>query len=69
VAGAVSIIAISAIGTSDSAGSVAEAELLARVATGDRGDPLGALVDRYGGPLFGFGQRLLGDRGMAEELV
>lgn len=27
------------------------------------------MVDRYSGPLFGFGLRLLGDRGMAEELV
>lgn len=27
------------------------------------------LIDRYGGPLFGYGLRILGDRGMAEDLV
>jgi len=36
---------------------------------GDRGEPLEALVERYSGPLFGFGLRLLRDRGMAEEMV
>lgn len=46
-----------------------EAELIGRMAAGDRGEPLERLIDRYGGPLFGFGKRLLKDTGMAEELV
>lgn len=46
-----------------------DAELIARLAAGDRGVPLEGLIDRYGRPLFGFGLRLLGDRGLAEELV
>lgn len=46
-----------------------EATLIASLAAGDRGEPLGRLVDRYGGPLFGYGVRLLKDRGMAEEMV
>jgi RNA polymerase sigma-70 factor, ECF subfamily len=46
-----------------------DAALVARVAEGDREDALGALYDRYGPRLYGFGLRLLGDPGMAEELV
>ncbi len=46
-----------------------EADLLARVARGEREEPLGTLYDRYGGSVYGLGIRLLGDRGMAEELV
>ncbi len=46
-----------------------EAQLVARVAAGDRGDPLVELYGRYGHPLYGLGLRLLGDRGSAEELV
>lgn len=46
-----------------------EAELMARIAAGDEGEPLGRLIDRYSRPLFGLGMRLLGDRGAAEELV
>lgn len=46
-----------------------EAALIASLAAGDRGEPLQRLIDRYGGPLFGYGIRLLKDRGMAEELV
>ena len=42
---------------------------MARMGAGDRGEPLEALVERYSGPLFGFGLRLLRDRGMAEEMV
>lgn len=42
---------------------------MARVAAGDRAEPLVALYERYGSPVFGLGLRLLGDRGMAEELV
>jgi RNA polymerase sigma-70 factor (ECF subfamily) len=46
-----------------------DAQLLARVAAGDLGAPLEALYDRYAGRLFGLGLRLLGDRGLAEEMV
>lgn len=51
-------------------GSVAsDADLLARVAGGDRDASLAELYDRYAGRLYGLGIRLLGDRGQAEELV
>ena len=46
-----------------------DADLVARLAAGDRGEPLERLIDRFGGALFGFGVRLLGDREMAQELV
>jgi len=39
------------------------------VAAGDSGDPMVALYQRYGSRLYGFGLRLLGDQGMAEEMV
>jgi RNA polymerase sigma-70 factor, ECF subfamily len=46
-----------------------EAELLARVASGEHGVALRALYRRYEGRLYGVGLRLLGDPGLAEELV
>jgi RNA polymerase sigma-70 factor, ECF subfamily len=46
-----------------------EAALVARLAAGDRGEPLATLYERYGGRVYGLGLQLLGDRGMAEELV
>lgn len=46
-----------------------EAELLARVAAGDRGAPLAELYTRYEGRLYGLGVKLLGDASLAEELV
>jgi RNA polymerase sigma-70 factor (ECF subfamily) len=46
-----------------------EAELLGLVAAGDHGAPLRRLYSRYERRLFGFGLRLLGDPGLAEELV
>jgi RNA polymerase sigma-70 factor (ECF subfamily) len=46
-----------------------DATLLARVAAGDLGAPLEELYDRYAGRLYGLGVRLLGDTGLAEELV
>ena len=46
-----------------------EADLLARVAAGEHEPPLRALYRRYETRLYGFGLRLLGDRGLAEELV
>jgi RNA polymerase sigma-70 factor, ECF subfamily len=47
----------------------AEAELLALVAAGDAGAPLRRLYHRYERRLYGFGLRLLGEQGLAEELV
>jgi RNA polymerase sigma-70 factor (ECF subfamily) len=46
-----------------------DAKLIARVAGGDHGHPLEELYDRYAGRLHGLGLRLLGDPGLAEELV
>lgn len=56
---------------SDGAGRVAaeEAELLVQVADGDRGACLRELYRRYERRLYGLGLRLLGDSGLAEELV
>jgi len=55
----------------DAAGQTAadEAELLAAVGAGDRGAALEELYRRYGSRLYGLGLRLLGDQGLAEELV
>jgi RNA polymerase sigma-70 factor, ECF subfamily len=47
----------------------AEAELMALVAAGDSGSPLRSLYHRYERRLYGFGYRLLGEPGLAEELV
>ena len=46
-----------------------EALLLRRVADGDHGEPLVDLYNRYASRLYGLGLRLMGDAGMAEELV
>jgi RNA polymerase sigma-70 factor, ECF subfamily len=46
-----------------------EAELVARIARGDRGAPLAELIERYKRPLFGYGVKVLGDPWLAEELV
>lgn len=46
-----------------------EADLLVRAAAGDHEPALRALYRRYEVRLYGFGLRLLGDRGLAEELV
>lgn len=46
-----------------------EAAMLARVAGGDRGEPLEELFRRYAGRLYALGLVLLGDDGLAEELV
>ena len=48
---------------------VPDAELMQRVAAGDRSDALEELVCRYSGQIFGLGLRLHSDRGTAEELV
>jgi RNA polymerase sigma-70 factor (ECF subfamily) len=46
-----------------------EARLLALVAAGHRDEPLIELYDRYAKRVYGLGLRLLGDRGLAEDLV
>jgi RNA polymerase sigma-70 factor, ECF subfamily len=46
-----------------------EAALLAEVADGDLDAPLVELYRRYAGRVYGFGLKLLGDEGLAEELV
>jgi RNA polymerase sigma-70 factor (ECF subfamily) len=46
-----------------------EASLLGRVAMGDQGEAMRSICDRYAGRLYGLGMKLLGDRGMAEEMV
>ena len=46
-----------------------DASLVASIGAGDRHAAVGALYDRYAARLMGFGVRLLGDRGLAEELV
>ncbi len=46
-----------------------DARLLRLVAEGDAGEPLGLLYERYERRLYGLGRRLLGDSGLAEELV
>lgn len=51
------------------AAAAEEAALVARVAAGDSGDPMVALYERDGSRLYGLGMRLLGDSGMAEEMV
>jgi RNA polymerase sigma-70 factor (ECF subfamily) len=46
-----------------------DADLLAAVADGDRGDPLRELYRRYASRIYGLGVQLLSERGLAEELV
>lgn len=49
--------------------AAAEAELILAVGRGDRGEPLHELYRRYSARVYGLGVQLLGDRGLAEELV
>jgi RNA polymerase sigma-70 factor, ECF subfamily len=46
-----------------------EADLVAQIAAGDHGAPVVELYRRYARRLYGFGLRLLGDPGLAEEVV
>lgn len=46
-----------------------EATLVARLAAGEHEQPMRALYGRYGPRLYGLGRSLLGDIGLAEELV
>ena len=47
----------------------ADEQLVRAIAHGDRDRAVGELYDRYASRLYGFGVRLLGDRGLAEEVV
>jgi RNA polymerase sigma-70 factor, ECF subfamily len=46
-----------------------DVDLIAQIANGDIGDPVAELYRRYGGRLYRLGLQLLGDAGLAEELV
>jgi RNA polymerase sigma-70 factor (ECF subfamily) len=46
-----------------------EADLVSQIAAGDIGEPVAELYRRYAGKLYRFGINLLGDPGLAEELV
>jgi RNA polymerase sigma-70 factor (ECF subfamily) len=46
-----------------------DADLVARIAAGDSGEAMAELYRRYVGRLYRFGIQLLGDAGLAEELV
>jgi RNA polymerase sigma-70 factor, ECF subfamily len=46
-----------------------DADLVAEIAAGDTGEPVAELYRRYGARLYRFGLQLLGDRGLADELV
>ncbi len=51
------------------AAALDEAALVARLAAGDRVEPLAALYDVYGRRLYALGVHLLHDEGLAEDLV
>jgi RNA polymerase sigma-70 factor (ECF subfamily) len=55
--------------TATAVGAMADSELLARVAAGDDGEPMAELYDRYARRVYGLGKRMLGDDGLADELV
>lgn len=68
VGGSVGDLMLSATGLEDR--SVREdVDLIAQIASGDIGDPVAELYRRYGGRLYRLGLQLLGDAGLAEELV
>ena len=46
-----------------------DVDLVAQIAAGDFEDPVAELYRRYAGRLYRFGIQLLGDSGLAEELV
>jgi RNA polymerase sigma-70 factor (ECF subfamily) len=46
-----------------------DADLVTQIAAGDIDEPVAELYRRYGGQLYRFGTQLLGDSGLAEELV
>ena len=49
--------------------AVEEANLVAQMAAGDVGAPIAELYRRYGRLLYRFGVQMLGDKGLAEEMV
>ena len=49
--------------------AVEEANLVAQIAAGDVGAPIAELYRRYGRLLYRFGVQMLGDKGLAEEMV
>jgi RNA polymerase sigma-70 factor (ECF subfamily) len=55
--------------TTEVTSGVEDAVLLRRVAGGDTGEALEELYRRYAGRVYEFGLRLLGDPGLADELV
>lgn len=57
------------LGTAADIADAVDADLMALVAAGDSGRPLRRLYGRYERRLYGFGLRLLGEPGLAEELV
>jgi RNA polymerase sigma-70 factor, ECF subfamily len=59
---------VSAVGVEDRLARD-DADLVAQIAKGDIGEPVAELYRRYGGRLYRFGVQLLGDTGLAEELV
>jgi RNA polymerase sigma-70 factor, ECF subfamily len=59
---------VSAVGVEDRLARD-DADLVAQIARGDIGEPVAELYRRYGGRLYRFGVQLLGDTGLAEELV
>jgi RNA polymerase sigma-70 factor (ECF subfamily) len=68
VGGSVGDLMVSATGLKDRSLSE-DADLIAQIASGDIGDPVAELYRRYGGRLYRLGLQLLGDTGLAEELV
>jgi len=46
-----------------------DAQLVSRIAGGDLGEPMEELYRRYAGKLYWFGLHLLGNAGLADELV
>ena len=50
-------------------GALDDGALLVALATGDAGAPAAELYDRYARRVYGLGRRVLGDEGLAEELV
>jgi RNA polymerase sigma-70 factor (ECF subfamily) len=60
---------VSVVGVGDDRRALDDAELAAQIAAGDIGDPVAELYRRHGDRLYRFGVQLLGDAGLAEELV
>ena len=59
------------MGVADAQGAIGaeEARLVAQIAAGDSGAATAELYRRYSATLYRFGLRLLGDHGLAEEMI